>query len=338
MPANVMRYAVFRLRSLLLISVLSMTSLIAGAAPAADPAAAAQAALEKVDPFMGDWSGAFTQKRGPTSPLAAQVIALGRGLYHANLLPAFDKRVETIATLEGRLEGAAVRFHGWGDVHDYRGPDWHGAIKDGVFTGEVPGRWGGTFRLHKVVRLSPTLGAAPPSGAVVLFDGTTLDGWQRARGKGPAPWKLIDGAMQVAGTSIASTKRFTYCTIHLEFRTPFDPEAREQSRGNSGVSIHGREVQVLDTYGLAGREKQGGAIYNRAAPLVNMCAPPMQWQTYDITVRRDENGANRLTVLHNGVVIHKDHELNRELRPSSLRLQEHGSPVQYRNIWAVVTP
>jgi len=126
------------------------------AAPSeAAPKRAAAAVAEMSDPFMGDWQGTFTSRKRRETALVAQVIALGKGRYHANLLPEFDGRVEIIATLEGQREGDTVRFSGWGDVSAYRGPDWNGLIKEGVFTGDVPGREGGTFALRKVVRLSP---------------------------------------------------------------------------------------------------------------------------------------------------------------------------------------
>ena len=318
--------------------LLFASAAFSGAAQPAAPKKETTAA----DPFMGDWQGVFKQQNGPTTPLVAQVIALGDGRYHANFLPEFDKRVERIASLEGRVEGGAVRFFGWGDVSAYRGPDWQGVIANGTFTGKVPSRHGGTFHLEKVVRLSPTLGAKPPAGAVVLFDGTSFDSWASSqKGGGAVKWDLADGAMIVKpGTPSITTKgTFTYFKLHLEFRTPFKPKAREQERGNSGVSLHRREVQVLDNYGLEGRDKECGGLYNRVAPLVNMCAPPLQWQTYDITVPPPgKDGKARLTVLHNGVKILDGHELGGNLRPTTIRLQEHGNRIGYRNIWLVELP
>lgn len=300
-----------------------------------------QEAMEKADPFMGDWQGIY-KKRNRTSPtLAAQVIALGKGRYHANILAEFDKGLSPIATLEGRLEDGEVRFFGWGDVSEYEGPDWQGVIANGTFRGTVPSRHGGTFVLRKVIRLSPTLGEQPPAGAVVLFDGTSLDEWQARRGRTSIQEKISDGFIEMTriGTSISTRKRFTYFKLHVEFRTPFRPEAREQGRGNSGVFVHGREVQVLDCYGLKGRAKGGGGLYPRYDPILNMCAPPMQWQTYDIVVPPPKQGEMaRLTVLHNGVMIHDGVELGRNLSPAVVQLQNHGNPVQYRNIWLVELP
>jgi hypothetical protein len=130
------------------------------------------------------------------------------------------------------------------------------------------------------------------------------------------------------------------------------PNARGQARGNSGVYNQARyEVQILDSYGLSGEDNECGGIYKVAKPLVNMCAPPMQWQSYDITFRAgrfDKEGNKtadaKLTVIHNGIVIHNQLEVptatggaaGSDLRaPGPLLLQDHGDPVQFRNIWLV---
>lgn len=167
-------------------------------------------------------------------------------------------------------------------------------------------------------------------------------------------WSLVDGAMEVKPGSgnLVTAQRFGDFQLHLEFRTPFMPEARGQARGNSGVYLQGRyEIQVLDSYGLEGKDNECGGVYQVAAPAVNMCAPPGQWQTYDITFhapRFDSSGNKttnaRVTVIHNGVVIHEnlaipaptggalDHQAH---EPGSLMLQDHGDLVQFRNIWLV---
>ncbi|MBN1766773.1 MAG: DUF1080 domain-containing protein [Sedimentisphaerales bacterium] len=167
-------------------------------------------------------------------------------------------------------------------------------------------------------------------------------------------WKLIHKAMEVTpgSGSLISRQSFQDFQLHLEFRTPFMPDARGQGRGNSGVYLQGRyEVQILDSYALEGADNECGGIYTVARPRVNMCKPPMQWQTYDITFhgpRFDTAGRKlknaRLTVLHNGVTIHENQEvpgptgsalLEDEREPAGIYLQDHGNPVQYRNIWLV---
>lgn len=139
--------------------------------------------------------------------------------------------------------------------------------------------------------------------------------------------------------------------MHIEFRTPFKPLARGQARGNSGVYLQSRyELQVLDSFGLSGENNECGGIYQIAKPSVNMCYPPLSWQTYDIEFKAakfDESGKKvqnaRTTIKHNGVVIHDDLELKSGTpgrhpegqTDDGLYLQGHGNPVVYRNIWVV---
>jgi hypothetical protein len=141
-------------------------------------------------------------------------------------------------------------------------------------------------------------------------------------------------------------------TLHLEFRTPYQPKARGQGRGNSGVYAQGRhEVQILDSFGLNGEANEAGAIYGVKAPSINMCFPPLQWQTYDIeftAARYDASGkktANpRMTVRHNGVEVQKATEIGMPTTaapvpagPSAgpILLQDHGNPLRFRNIWVL---
>ena len=129
------------------------------------------------------------------------------------------------------------------------------------------------------------------------------------------------------------------------------PNDRGQARGNSGVYVQSRyEVQVLDSFGLEGKDNECGGIYSVGAPRVNMCYPPLTWQTYDIdfrAARYDSEGKKtenaRVTVRHNGVLIHHDVELPKHTpgrhaeapEPDGLFLQDHGNPVVFRNIWVV---
>lgn len=293
------------------------------------------------DPRMGDWQGTLA----PTSsPIVAQVISLGDGKYQANLLPAFDTRGEKLGVLEGTASGAQVRF---------TSADWEGEITGEKFAGRRKGD-NASFEMRKVSRPSPTQGQAPPEGAVILFDGKDLSKWTALSGK-PAAWKLVDGTMEVVpkAESVKSTEQFGDATYHIEFQTPFMPGERGQKRGNSGVYLNGvYEIQVLDSYGLEGAENECGGLYKAAAPRVNMCAPPLQWQTFDIDLtapRYDDSGkkvANaRATVKHNGVVIHDNVELpgatpggvakEERNQPGPLMLQDHGDPVRFRNIWVV---
>ncbi len=198
-------------------------------------------------------------------------------------------------------------------------------------------------RLSRVIRKSPTLGKKPPAGAIAFFDGSSTDGFNGGR--------LAPDGFLMHGTETKTPHRSG--TFHIEFRLPFMPNDRGQGRGNSGVYFQKRyEVQVLDSFGLAGFHNECGGIYSKADPAVNMCLPPMQWQTYDVEfteAKYDDSGKRvehaLLTVWHNGVLIHKDQPVDKRTTaarakndgpdPEPLDLQNHSCPVRYRNIWFV---
>jgi len=198
-------------------------------------------------------------------------------------------------------------------------------------------------------------GTAPPSDALVLFDGQDLSGWRHDDGRA-AEWRVADGAVTVVkGTGNLETRRsFADCQLHVEWRSPEVVEGEGQGRGNSGVFLQGRyEVQVLDSYeSRTYSNGQAGSIYKQHIPLVNACRPPGEWQTYDIVFEApyfNEDGSVRrpahVTVLHNGVLIQNHVELRgatayigapryeRHGLAQPLMLQDHGNPVSYRNIW-----
>ena len=198
--------------------------------------------------------------------------------------------------------------------------------------------------------LKPTVGAEPPAGAVVLFDGKDLSHWVKPDGKTPAEWPVEDGTMTVGRGNIRTKDEFVSFKLHIEFQCPYEPEARGQARGNSGVYLQGQyELQVLDSYGLELQDNDCGAIYKQVVPKVNACLPPLQWQSYDITFHapKVEGGAiqekARLTVVHNGVTTID----NAAIAPTPgglggppdgdgpILLQDHGDKVQYQNIWLV---
>lgn len=298
------------------------------------------AALPNPDPMSGDWADENT-----SSPVA-QVIALGDDQYRIQILRAFDTREEPLLVLEGKRSNGEVK------AQNNRGSV---SLTPKRLEGELRGEDVTSFTLHHLVRMSPTYDQKPPEGATVLFDGSSLDRWRKHNGQ-PAGWKLVENkAMEVVpkAGSIKSVDELPDARIHLEFRSPFMPDARGQKRGNSGVYVAGvYEIQILDSYGLEGAENECGGVYKAARPRVNMCAPPLQWQTYDINYtapRFDSAGkktANaRMTVHHNGVLIHENLELpgitpgglspNEPKGAAPIFLQDHGDKVQFRNIWAV---
>ncbi len=196
-----------------------------------------------------------------------------------------------------------------------------------------------------------TLGAKPPEGSVVLFDGKTLEGWVKTDGKTPAAWPVADSIFSVGKGkgAIMTSKTLGDVQLHLEFNVPYMPKAKGQARGNSGVYLTGSyELQILDSYGLKPQDNDCGAIYKQVTPLVNACKPPLQWQTYDITFHKAEvaDGKTakkaRITVLQNGVKIIDNAEIaptpggnnTKEGADGPLLLQDHGNDVQFRNVWA----
>ncbi|MEM8733383.1 MAG: family 16 glycoside hydrolase, partial [Planctomycetota bacterium] len=197
--------------------------------------------------------------------------------------------------------------------------------------------------MERIVRKSPTLDQKAPPGAIVLFDGTreTLEKhWKSGK-------LTADGFLQ---QGVTSKETFQDFKLHIEFRTPYKPFARGQKRGNSGVYYQGRyETQVLDSFGLEGKMNETGGIYSIRAPDLNMCFPPLQWQTYDAeftAAKFDASGKKtenaRLTVRLNGVLVQSDVSLTHKTtaaplkegpEPGPIFLQNHSNPVVFRNIW-----
>jgi len=197
---------------------------------------------------------------------------------------------------------------------------------------------------------------APPSNAIMLFNGKDLNNWQTRSG-GKAGWEVENGVIKVVpGTGDIMTKeRLTDFMLHLEWMEPDMPDAKGQAKGNSGVFLQARyEIQVLDSYGIEVPGKGDcGAVYNQYAPLVNACKPPLQWQAYDFVFRapRVDNSGNiqnaRITAMQNGMVIHNNIIVDgvtggniddKVLEPGPLLLQDHGNLLKFRNIWAIPLP
>ncbi len=286
-----------------------------------------------------DLQGEYVGKNKEGDVWGAQIIAQG------------DDQFEIVGYKgglpgEGWSRGDEVK-RGNGKASDgvltIKGDEFTATVKGGVITvkhGEEQ-----VAELTKKVRKSPTLGAKAPQGAIVLFDGTTADNFNNG--------KIVEigGEKLLASSNPESKELLNDHTLHIEFRTPYMPKSRGQGRGNSGVYAQGRyEIQVLDSFGLEGADNECGGIYSISKPAVNMCLPPLTWQTYDIdfkAAKYDADGKKttpaRITIKHNGVTIHDNLELKAGTPghhpegpdPDHLYLQDHGNPVVFRNIWVV---
>lgn len=283
---------------------------------------------------QGEYTGVVLLD-GASRNVGLQVVARGNGqfigvLYRGGLPGAGWNRADKI-----QFTGAAT-----GEMTELK--DEANRLNLSIIDGSVSVNESGlnTGQLSKVTRTSPTIGARAPANARIIFDGTNTDEFKNGR---------IEKGLLMEGADFKNA--FKNFKLHLEFRLPYMPYATGQGRSNSGVYLQSRyEVQVLDSFGLEGIENECGALYRYRRPAVNMCLPPLTWQTYDIhftAAKFDAAGKKstnaRLTVYHNGVAVHDDFEVERktgagkkespELFP--IRLQNHGNPVRFRNIWLV---
>ena len=266
--------------------------------------------------------------------IGVQVIALGDGKFHACFLngglpgEGWDQKAKI--EIDGATKDAKTTFEGKG---------WQATIEDGKC--QATNDKAEKIAAEKVVRKSSTLGAKAPEGAVVLFDGTNADAWQGGH--------MDDRKFLASGCK--SKQAFGDYTLHAEFLLPFMPFARGQGRANSGVYQQDRyEIQVLDSFGLEGKNNECAGVYSKTAPSVNMCFPPLTWQTYDVdftAAKFDDSGKKTknavVTLKHNGVVVLDKVEIDgptgggapENAKPGVVQLQGHGCAVFYKNIWVV---
>jgi Domain of Unknown Function (DUF1080) len=205
---------------------------------------------------------------------------------------------------------------------------------------------------------------APPSDAVILFDGKNEDKWVLASNGQPADWIVSDGILTVNKNSgnIQTKQSFTNYQLHLEYRIPANITGSDQARGNSGLFLAslgsgdaGYELQILDNYNnKTYTNGQVGAIYKQSVPLANPSRKPGEWSQYDVvwtapTFNTDSSLASpaKVTVFLNGVIVQNNFELKGVTRyiglpyykahgPSPIKLQAHGDksePISFRNIW-----
>jgi hypothetical protein len=196
---------------------------------------------------------------------------------------------------------------------------------------------------------------APPSDAIVLFDGTDLSRWCDEEG-GPATWTIQDGAMVPGEKSgdIFTVQPFGDVQLHVEWASPTPPSGKSQGRGNSGVFLMGLyEIQILDSFeNESYADGQAAALYGQYPPLVNACRPAGEWQRFDLVFRRPRFMPDgtlvrpaRMTAFHNGILVQDAAEFRGPTmwlqylpytpHPDKLpiSLQDHGNPVRFRNIW-----
>lgn len=227
---------------------------------------------------------------------------------------------------------------------------------------DTPMQPNGKWHIHDAKRPQPRVVSTapapspvpPPSDAKLLLGpGADLAAWQMADGK-PVTWPIKDGVLQSSKGMIQTKEEFSDVQLHVEFATPSEVKGNSQGRGNSGVFLAGVfEIQVLDSFkNQTYPDGQASAMYGQFPPLVNASRPPGQWQTYDIVFtapRFNASGALDkpavVTVLHNGVLVHNatpfwgptSHKVIGKYDPKNakgpIRLQDHGNPVSFRNIW-----
>jgi hypothetical protein len=213
---------------------------------------------------------------------------------------------------------------------------------------------------------------APPSDAIVLFDGKNEDEWVSAKDHSPAKWTVADGVLTVSkdpanGGSIETKRKFKNYQLHVEWKIPENITGSGQARGNSGVFLAstgpgdaGYELQVLDAFGNKTYVNgMAGSMYKQVIPLANPARKPGEWETYDVVWTAptfNEDGSLKtpayVTVLFNGVLVENHFELKGETlyigKPfykkydsAPIKLQAHGDksePISFRNIWVRELP
>ncbi len=310
----------------------------AGNLPAQNKKGPAHTEPPKNDPnfkLQGEFVGPVTVGENEYQPLGLQIRPVGGDQFEAvsfmGGLPGEKNHKPQPVKMIGRRSGDFVILSG-GPWAIFVEPD-HCLIV---------GREGNKVgRLDRVKRSSPTMGAAPPKGAVVLFDGKNVDQFSNAT--------MTKDGLLMEGADLKPM--FQDFDLHLEFRLPYMPIAQGQSRANSGVYLQSRyECQVLDSFAQDRMINGLGALYQFRKPDVNMCLPPLVWQTYDIhfTAPRWAADGTKLRDAHvtswiNGVKVQNNVALpnktgaGKQEEPLLLptRLQNHGDPVRFRNIWVI---
>ena len=312
---------------------------VTSAVQAADgPQHAAMTSVPENDPqyaLLGEFVGPILVGENKYEPLALQIRPVGgdnfEALQYRGGLPGQKTHKPEAIQLIGRRSGDFVVMSG--------GPWAIFVEKEHCLLVDREGKQVG--RLERVTRQSPTLGAQPPEDAIVLFDGTSTDQFTVAQ-------TTSDGLL-MQGADLKPM--FQDFNLHVEFRLPYMPAATGQARGNSGLYLQSRyELQILDSFAEQPTFNGIGSLYRTRQPDVNMCLPPLQWQTYDVAFTAPRWAADgskvqnaRITAWLNGVKIQDDVDLpnktgaGQEEAPTLLpiRLQNHKDPVRFRNVWLI---
>ncbi|MDP3072240.1 MAG: DUF1080 domain-containing protein [Opitutaceae bacterium] len=311
------------------------------------------------DLYTGNWAGTL-KTAAKTQPVHATVIAY-KHHYEVTFRAEADPRKAALWVFHGtarpdKLVLTAVPSDG---VAPLTRPGT-GQATDTTMTGNLTGGEPGEFTLKKVPFVpSPTLGEKAPADALALFDGTRVDAWEAKQSPADAiQWRVTDSAaLEVVShregkrykQDLRTKESFGDYQLHLEFKLAHKPEATGQGRSNSGILHHGvYETQILDSFGLYGRDNECGGIYKTREPDRNAGYPAGLWQTYDIAFRAPRFAPDgkktadaRMTVRLNGHLIHPDVVVpqptvgGKEAARGPIVLQDHGNPVQFRNIWVV---
>lgn len=330
------------------------------------------------DPYVGNWTGTLTID-SKEEKVYATIIEY-KQWYELTFRAQLDTRLEPMVTcygveLKGTLNLESVANKPILSVEEseaiekskeaekappIKGLKWQNQPMGNELIGTFKGLKIGHYSLTKIpFPPSPTLGEKSPSGALVLFDGNDLKAWEsRKTPAEPILWKLVDSeAVEVVSLrdgkknkqDLATKELFSDYRLHLEFKLADKPDAIGQGRSNSGIIHLGLyETQILDSFGLYGRNNECGGIYKTREPDSNAVYPAGLWQTYDIEVkapRFDAEGKKtadaRLTVRLNGVLVQNEVSVpkptgpGKEVARGPIVLQDHGNPVQFRNIWAI---
>lgn len=285
--------------------------------------------------YQGEFEGSIISSGDNWKEIGLQVIARGGGKFDATLysagLPGTKKTPNIRFDLSGKREE---------DVLVLKNDNFMIMVEP-VMALVYTAIGNPLGQIQKVHRVSPTIGAASPVGSEVLFNGMHTRNFEK-------------GAMAADRTLKQGTlfkKLYSDFTIHLEFKTPYQPYEHEQKRGNSGLYILSRyEIQILDSFGLTPKYNHCGSLYKTKSPDVNMCLPPLSWQTYDIVFKSPQFDSNanktvdaNISVWHNGICIHRNLAIPNKTGagkpeapfPLPIKLQDHHNPVRFRNIWII---